>query len=767
MNRLCAVLMFLVAVALVACSDDIETSRLVDDSGVGLLALGETIDKLPCDESNKGKFVYVADSSEVYYCTDGEWARVNGEDGADGKDGKNGTDGKDGKNGSNGGDGAKCDVAGFEDGFTILCGDNKTVVNLKSLMPDTCAISDETEKGFKVTCGKDSVWQKAGKDAREPVRCTIADAGDGTALFVCGSDTVVVARAQCGGNAYDPDKNFCYNDKIFELCDGKVYDVAKYFCHFGALKALCGGASYDPATRFCSDDLLYDMCGMSLYDTETEFCDGYQIFDKCKGEKYDPKSVFCYKNTIYSKCYGSAYNPETHFCDSRIYELCGGKSYSSQNEFCSEGTIYQLCNQKSYDTKIYFCDGKQLYYKCGGSIYTPSSQFCLDGKIYPKCGMNSSYDPAKFTCRSGVLYGTCGTEEYQVQNQVCVGTTVLDKCGADGAYDATKYFCQNGKMYPLCNGKTYNGQTKFCKDGTLYDRCGTEEYDPGVYFWQAGVLVHKCGGQVFDVEQNFCIDGKIFNLCENRPYDPDKYFCGANNELLPFCEGKAYDSKKYFCYDDKLYDLCSGKTYRPISGGRCVEGTYYYDNGGTHYFIDMRDNRLYRYVTVGNYMWMVDFLKIEYTESTTQCPYNSEAHCNSSGRMYTWAAAMDSLQLFSNQSRGSGNGVGCVLPSTTRFRGICPSGWRLPRSMEIPKDEDILNSPESQALALDGPGYSDAFTRELHNYEASYMWASTCSSDEHWASYISEAVNSSTVHFYEISRNYKYTLMGVRCVRAK
>ena len=379
--------------------------------------------------------------------------------------------------------------------------------------------------------------------------------------------------------------------------------------------------------------------------------------------------------------------------------------------------------------------------------------------------MNSSYDPAKFTCKSGVLYGTCGTEEYQVQNQVCVGTTVLDKCGADGAYDATKYFCQNGKMYPLCNGKTYNGQTKFCKDGNLYDRCGTEEYDPGVYFCQDGELFHKCGGQVFDVEQNFCIDGKIFNLCENRPYDPDKYFCGANNELLPFCEGKAYDSKNYFCYDDKLYDLCSGKTYRPISGGRCVEGTYYYDNGGTHYFIDMRDNRLYRYVTVGKLKWMVDFLKIEYSDETTMCPYNSEAYCNSRGRLYTWAAALDSLRRFSNIHPG-GNGVGCVRPSTTRYRGICPSGWRLPLTTDVPKEEDILNSPESQALSLDGPGQSDVYDRQTYNSDVSSMWTSTCASDEYLATYIREQVGASKVYFYkDLGRTYKHALNGVRCVK--
>ena len=760
--------MFLVAVALVACSDDIETSRLVDDSGVGLLALGETIDKLPCDESNKGKFVYVADSSEVYFCMDGEWARVNGEDGADGKDGKNGKDGKDGKNASNGKDGERCDVARFEDGFTILCGENKTVVNLKNMMPDTCAISDATEKGFKVTCGKDSVWQKAGKDAREPVRCTIADAGDGTALFVCGSDTVIVARAQCGGKPYDPDKHFCYNDKIFELCNGKVYDVAKYFCHYGSLKALCGGASYDPVTRFCSNDLLYDMCGTSAYDAEKKFCYGYEIFDKCKGRSYNPGQVFSYKGECYPRCGGHTYNPETHFCyGSYVAELCGGKSYNTLELFCVDGYTYPLCRQKTYDPRNYSCMDGQLYLagRCGFYRMEPLYQFCVAGTLYPKCGMIDYYNPAEFTCRDGVLYGTCGSEEYEERNQICVGTTVLDKCSTEGSYDVTKYFCLDGKVYPLCNDQTYNGQTKFCKDGNLYDRCGTKEYDVDDYFCQDGELFYKCDGQKFDAKKQFCVDGELFDLCGRIEYDPNKYFCDARKGCLPLCEGKSYDGYKYFCYEDTLYEYCGRYVFRPMPGGRCVEGTYYYDNGDAHYFVDLRDKNVYRYVTVGNLKWMVDFLKIEYTESTMQCPYNSEAHCNSSGRMYTWAAAMDSLHLFSHQSRGSGNGVGCVLPSTEGVRGICPSGWRLPRSSDVPTEEDIMSSPGSQALALNGPGYSDAFTREVHNYETSYMWTSTCSSGEYKAMYISEAVRSPTVHFYDVDSAYKHTLMGVRCVK--
>ena len=136
MARISKILLMFAAFALVACGDEIDTAKTVNDPNMDILAVGESIDQLPCDASNEGKFVYVADSSEVYFCMDGEWIRFNGKDGTDGSDGKDGKDGTDGKDATNGTDGTKCDVLGFEDGFTVVCGKSNVSINLKNLMPD-------------------------------------------------------------------------------------------------------------------------------------------------------------------------------------------------------------------------------------------------------------------------------------------------------------------------------------------------------------------------------------------------------------------------------------------------------------------------------------------------------------------------------------------------------------------------------------------------------------------------------------------------------
>ena len=762
MKHLCVFLLLLAAFALVACGDEIETSRSIDESGIGLLAVGESIDQLPCDASNEGKFVYVSDSSEIYYCMDGEWTIANGKDGTDGKDGKDGTDGTDGK------DGSKCAAAGFGDGFTVLCGTEKATIALKNLMPDTCTITDETENGFKVTCGKDSVWQKAGKDAKDPVRCSIEDTGYGTAVFACGADSVVITRALCGGRPYDPENQFCYEDEPIDLCNGETYDVTKFFCHFGTLMKLCGGAPYDPAVRFCSDDLLYDMCGISTYDTEKEFCAEYRIFAKCPDKSYNTLTHFCDEDNmkLYSKCGGSAYDPATQFCSqSAVYDKCDGRTYKPEREFCEDGTVYNLCGRsKPYDTKVYFCYTGILYTLCGGKPYNPSTYFCLDGKTYSRCGTNSSYDPTEFTCRDEVLYGKCGGKEYQAKNQVCVGSAILDKCGEGGAYDAQKYFCVDGEMYPLCNGKTYDVKTDFCRDGTLHKKCGGEEFDPDEFFCSDGTLVHKCGGKEYDTGKYFCVDGKLMDMCGGTPYNPSEAFC-YNKVVYPFCGGKEYDPKKQFCLDKTIYDLCAGHVYTPMKNGKCVDGAYYYDVGSAHYFVDFRDDRVYSYVTVKGIKWMVDYLKIEYpAKGSTRCPLEQEAHCNSNGRQYTWAAAVDSLGIYSAAGIGQGYGATCKWGSSDKIRGICPEGWRLPRYVDLPSDADIRNSPEAQALSLDGPGHSSAISStDYCIYACSISWLSVCTNPTYGA-YAAENLRSNTVHFSSSSR-LKHLRFGIRCVK--
>jgi len=106
---------------------------------------------------------------------------------------------------------------------------------------------------------------------------------------------------------------------------------------------------------------------------------------------------------------------------------------------------------------------------------------------------------------------------------------------------------------------------------------------------------------------------------------------------------------------------------------------------------DERDGQTYKTVTIGTQTWMAENLNYAYTDipykyvernkvhssdSTSWCYDNDPVNCTKYGRLYTWAAAMDSVGVW------SANGKNCGLLKTCSptypVRGICPEGWHLP-----------------------------------------------------------------------------------------
>ena len=68
------------------------------------------------------------------------------------------------------------------------------------------------------------------------------------------------------------------------------------------------------------------------------------------------------------------------------------------------------------------------------------------------------------------------------------------------------------------------------------------------------------------------------------------------------------------------------------------------------------------------------------SDSTSWCYDNDPANCTKYGRLYTWAAAMDSVGTWSTNGKGCGDGKTCM--PTYPVRGICPEGWHLPDTTE-------------------------------------------------------------------------------------
>ena len=111
---------------------------------------------------------------------------------------------------------------------------------------------------------------------------------------------------------------------------------------------------------------------------------------------------------------------------------------------------------------------------------------------------------------------------------------------------------------------------------------------------------------------------------------------------------------------------------------------------------DSRDGKVYRTVTIGKQTWMAENLNY-YDASDLNVKEKSWCYgkkdngdsttCDMAGRLYTWAAAIDSVKLANDADNPQDCGYGkeCGVASTrsaTLVQGVCPTGWHLPSKTE-------------------------------------------------------------------------------------
>ena len=136
---------------------------------------------------------------------------------------------------------------------------------------------------------------------------------------------------------------------------------------------------------------------------------------------------------------------------------------------------------------------------------------------------------------------------------------------------------------------------------------------------------------------------------------------------------------------------CSSELSEASSSSESLSAGSIYD-ATANTLTDLRDGKTYKTVTIGRQIWMAENLNYAYTDvfykrdnytsdSTSWCYDNDPANCAKYGRLYTWAAAMDSLGKWSKNGKKCGYIASCS--PTYPVRGICPKGWHLPSKQEF------------------------------------------------------------------------------------
>ena len=199
---------------------------------------------------------------------------------------------------------------------------------------------------------------------------------------------------------------------------------------------------------------------------------------------------------------------------------------------------------------------------------------------------------------------------------------------------------------------------------------------------------------------------------------------------------------------------------------------------------DYRDGQTYKTVTIGWQTWMAE--NLNYETKNSFCYNDKPSNCTKYGRLYTWAAAMDSAGKWSVNAKGCGYLSNYICSPIKPVQGVCPVGWHLPSVQEW---NTLLTSYQEASDAgkvlkstsgwnSSGNG-TDAFSFSalpagimwysvvsgVYNYEGdyAYFWSSTEYGESH-AYYMSLHYSNDGA---DLGNNnvFKHDAISVRCLK--
>ena len=282
---------------------------------------------------------------------------------------------------------------------------------------------------------------------------------------------------------------------------------------------------------------------------------------------------------------------------------------------------------------------------------------------------------------------------------------------------------KNYNKYFICNGSQWDDATTYQKDTYKWSAGKSGEFKKGnvtdsIYVyngtkWEVSereTAIGLCQNSNAGVVSEF---DDVYYICKNNAwgtatvleYDTYGKTCLKDGSIVV---GKVVASNKYVCdagtfrvaNEQELYLNKGCVSYtegdeirRPLSvaqdsvyqcSGSIWNGSIEDDEG---YLFDSRDGKFYRTVTIGTQTWMAE--NLNYSDSTTYvgmmgrswCYGREIDNCTKYGRLYTWAAVMDSAGKWSTNGKNCGDHKSCT--PTYPVRGICPSGWHLPTKAEF------------------------------------------------------------------------------------
>ena len=262
------------------------------------------------------------------------------------------------------------------------------------------------------------------------------------------------------------------------------------------------------------------------------------------------------------------------------------------------------------------------------------------------------------------------------------------------------FICKSGAWVEASDFEKDSYQWAAGEDGELREGSVTGvmyKYDEALGMWVAatyndrklelmGCTTNRTG------EIGKSLIGSGYYICKNSDwwiaqkieYDPYGGEKCTSAEVGKIIVGVVTGTNKYYCSADGWVSLDGWSWDVPKEARLNSEITY-----GT--MTDSRDSKKYKIVTIGDQIWMAENLNYydadDLSVKTKSWCYGKSDNkdsttCDVAGRLYSWAAAIDSVKLVTDADNPQDCGYGktCTLPA--KVQGICPTGWHLPTHAE-------------------------------------------------------------------------------------
>ena len=383
---------------------------------------------------------------------------------------------------------------------------------------------------------------------------------------------------------------------------------------------------------------------------------------------------------------------------------------------------------------------------------------------------------------------------------------------------------KNFNKYFICNGGQWVAATTYQKDTYEWTAGKTGECKKGnvtdtVYVYDGSkwvvsereTAVGLCGTKNAGVVSKF---ENVYYICRNNAwteatvleYDTYGLTCLTDGTIV---NGEVVSDKKYVCdagvfrnasdeeisLDNGCVSYTEGNEIRKQLS-EVLDSIYHCSNGmwqgsiaaAEGYLHDTRDDKIYKTVTIGTQTWMAENLNFEYkvekySNSPDSISYGNYTNVDNGvtyGRYYTWAAAMDSAGVYSENSKGCGyygrTNQTCTVVKTPA-RGICPEGWHIPDSTEW---RTLYSEVGSSAYALMAKGYANWRGTDAYGFSVlpagdygdefsglgsrAVFWTSTAVEDSYCNTHAVKLKFDGTDYVFFIVSGQR-TRVAVRCVK--